>query len=126
MVAADRNDASGGTLTCPECGREFKTPAALGAHRSRVHGVAGTSRSRPEARTPRASTAGRARSAAAAGTGTRSRSRTSTSARSEGPRRVDRDQLLRVLFPNGIPASAALLAAVGPWLDEAERLAAIG
>jgi hypothetical protein len=29
---------------------------------------------------------------------------------------------LKALFPQGLPPSQALLAAVGPWLDEADRL----
>lgn len=31
-------------FVCPECGRKFGRAQALGAHRSRAHGVAGTSR----------------------------------------------------------------------------------
>jgi len=33
-----------GMLVCPECGKTFKSPAGLGAHRSAAHGVAGSSR----------------------------------------------------------------------------------
>src|SRR3954454_10867766 len=33
-----------GMLVCPECGKTFKGPAGLGAHRSAAHGVAGSSR----------------------------------------------------------------------------------
>ena len=36
---------------------------------------------------------------------------------------VDRDRLLRVLFPVGIPANEEALRGVNSWLDEAERLA---
>jgi hypothetical protein len=36
---------------------------------------------------------------------------------------VDRDRLLKTLFPNGIPASESVIRAVNSWLDDAERLA---
>jgi hypothetical protein len=36
---------------------------------------------------------------------------------------VDRDALLRALFPNGLPAKAEVIAALAPWLEEGERLA---
>jgi hypothetical protein len=36
---------------------------------------------------------------------------------------VNRDALLRSLFPNGIPASEEAIRSVNLWLDEAERLA---
>jgi hypothetical protein len=36
---------------------------------------------------------------------------------------VDRDALLRALFPSGIPARDDVVRAVGAWLDEGERLA---
>jgi hypothetical protein len=35
---------------------------------------------------------------------------------------VDRDALLRSLFPHGIPAREQTLREVNAWLDEAERL----
>src|SRR5690242_17162397 len=96
-------------LVCPECGRTFTRAAALGAHRSRVHGVAGRTRN---------ATARRRRRTASA--------RTNNTVRQPrgGPAdRVDRDTLLKMLFPNGVPARAATLTAVAAWLDEAERLA---
>jgi hypothetical protein len=37
----------------------------------------------------------------------------------------DRDAALKAVFPNGIPANAQLIGALGPWLAEAERLARI-
>jgi hypothetical protein len=108
-------------FVCPECGRTFTRAAALGAHRSRVHGVAGSS-SRSRART---------RGAAAS---TRNGSRRSRrSARSDGRTQVqptqaaapsiDRDALLQALFPAGIPAKESVLEPLNSWLDEAERLA---
>lgn len=33
------------TLTCPECGQQFQKPSGMGAHRAKVHGVKGTSKS---------------------------------------------------------------------------------
>jgi hypothetical protein len=36
---------------------------------------------------------------------------------------VNRDALLRSLFPNGIPAREEVVRAVNAWLDEADRLA---
>src|ERR1041385_7036846 len=70
--------ATGGEFVCPECGRTFGRAAALGAHRSRAHGVAGKS-----ARA--ASSTGRRASAA----------KRTTSARANG---VNRDALLKTLL----------------------------
>jgi hypothetical protein len=36
--------------------------------------------------------------------------------------RVNRDALLRSLFPNGIPATEQALQQVNAWLEQAERL----
>jgi hypothetical protein len=36
---------------------------------------------------------------------------------------VDRDALLRTLFPSGIPPRQEVISQVNAWLDEAERLA---
>jgi hypothetical protein len=36
---------------------------------------------------------------------------------------VDRDALLKALFPNGIPAKENVIRALNGWLDDAERLA---
>jgi hypothetical protein len=36
---------------------------------------------------------------------------------------VDRDSLLKSLFPDGIPAREEVVRAATTWLDEAERLA---
>lgn len=99
-----------GPFVCPECGRSFSRPAALGAHRNRAHGVAGKSAGARSNRTRR----GRA-----ATTGIRSKS--GTGARSAGGN-VDRDQLLRALFPNGVPPREKLIREINRWLDDAERL----
>ena len=34
----------------------------------------------------------------------------------------DRDKVLAAVFPNGVPPKADVIAALPPWLDEAERL----
>jgi C2H2-type zinc finger protein len=85
---------AGGLFKCAECGRTFERAPALGAHRRRAHGIAGTARRR---------------------TVDTSRPRFKD---------VDRDALLGALFPQGVPARAELLVAVSAWLDEADRLAA--
>jgi hypothetical protein len=91
------------TFTCPECGRIFGRAAALGAHRRRAHGVAGSSAQSQRGRTRRASAAPVARQVSSNG--------------------VDRDLLLRTLFPSGVPAQESVIRAVNNWLDEGERLA---
>ena len=78
---------------CPECGRTFGRAAALGAHRKRSHGVAGSSRP----------------------------GRGAASSRRNGA--LDHNQLLRTLFPNGLPADVEVIGAVNRWLAEADRLA---
>ena len=129
-----------GQLVCPECGRVFTRPQALGAHRRQAHGVAGTSKNaRSKKPATLSSTApsqrgirrARPTSTAAATAGrTRKPTRAGRSAavRPSGTGRgqaVDRDALLRALFPNGIPPQQDVIAAVNNWLDEAERLARI-
>ena len=57
---------------------------------------------------------------------TRRSSRSSASAtrsRNGGGTSVDRNALLRTLFPNGIPPRDDVIAAANQWLDEAEKLA---
>jgi hypothetical protein len=145
--ASAKVEAGSGEYVCPECGRAFARPAALGAHRSRVHGVAGRSSSARRTRggatrarktmtrakgagTKRAGT-GRAKTAAAktrtAGSTTRASRKRAAGApgrRTNSSRTsVNRDQLLGTLFPNGIPAREAAISRVNAWLDEAERLA---
>jgi hypothetical protein len=149
------NGSSTGPFVCPECGREFARASALGAHRKRSHGVAGTSRSSsaPSASRSRRRAGARTRATAAAATTkavatTTRRSRTaaprgrrksasSASSRSRATPTQTRtqtqtqtqtgssthDALLRALFPNGVPARASVIAALGPWLAEADRLA---
>jgi hypothetical protein len=127
---ADGNGASGGgEFTCPECGRTFARAAAMGAHRRRAHGVAGSSGS--SARGTRAGrTTAAARRSRAASQGNASSSsapqrarRTRGGAAAANGTRVNRDALLQTLFPSGIPAREEVVRAVAEWLDQAERLA---
>ncbi len=107
--------AASGVLTCPECGKTFTRPASLGAHRQRVHGVAGSSQnaqSRRGATRKAAGTRTRGQAKAAAATGT-----------SAGGGAVDHDALLRALFPDGIPPRQETIAAVNDWLAQADSLA---
>lgn len=112
--------AGSGGFTCPECGKVFSRAAALGAHRSRAHGVAGSSRS--------ARSAGARRSPARTRTLPVAQDR-SPAARNGGQSatgsrgRIDRDALLQQLFPNGLPAREAVIREANDWLDQAERLA---
>jgi hypothetical protein len=57
----------------------------------------------------------RATAASSAANGRRA-SRTSAS-------QLDRDALLRTIFPGGVPAREAVIRDANAWLDEAERLA---
>jgi hypothetical protein len=120
-------------LTCPECGRTFARAAGLGAHRRQAHGVAGTSaRAAGSRRGRRRSAAPRAQNARSRSTATRNRRRGGSAEGrpraqnpSSGANGIDRDALLRTLFPNGVPAREEALRAVSKWLDEADRLAAM-
>ena len=119
---------------CPDCGATFDRPQSLGAHRRQAHGVVGNSKRSQS----RARSAGQAAPARAGGRGVRTRSqaptaaaRTTATARSDGasarrPRGgsagADRDNLLRALFPSGIPARVEVIRAVNDWLDQADRL----
>jgi hypothetical protein len=133
------------TLTCPECGKTFTRAAGLGAHRKIAHGVAGASKntaaksaSTPASRKP--GKAGSSRRVRAAATPVNESGRTAAvrTTRTARPRRrvraqaatsnggaasVDRDALLRALFPQGIPPRQEVIGAVSDWLNEAERLA---
>jgi hypothetical protein len=117
-------------LVCPECGKVFTRAQALGAHRRQAHGVAGTSKSAKASKASVASSNGRRRRGRPPGTAAASTGRAratpsrSTSARTSGNGgAVDRDALLRTLFPGGIPPQHDVMVAVNAWLEEAERLA---
>jgi hypothetical protein len=102
--------ATGTQLTCPECGKTFTRPAALGAHRQRAHGIAGTSQN---ARSRRTTNRG-------ATTQTTARAASASNGASAA---VDHDALLRTLFPAGIPPRQDIIAAVNDWLTQADTLA---
>src|SRR4051794_3608871 len=117
-TAAHSSATAGAEFVCPECGRTFARAAALGAHRSRAHGVAGRS---AQAAKRRAS-AGQA-SSAKSGSATKSKTGAPTRSRKTGNRNgIDRDALLTMLFPDGLPAREEVIRATSGWLDEAERL----
>ena len=82
-----------------------------------THGVAGTSKNATGKRTN--ATVSRKRRT----TTSDSRGRSTTAASNGGPQSVDRDALLRALFPAGIPPRQDVIDAVNAWLDEADRLA---
>ena len=107
-------------FVCPECGRTFTRAAALGAHRSRAHGVAG----RSARATKRRASSGRASSAKRGSAASKPRAGSSTRARAlAGTNGIDRDGLLKALFPDGLPPREDVIRAVSGWLDDAERLA---
>jgi hypothetical protein len=120
---------------CPECGRTFTRAAALGAHRRRAHGVPGASSAARRARASGSRSRRRGRAAAAGNGGstssgrlTRRRTTTSSRPRSASGAQTDginRDLLLRALFPQGIPPREEVVSAVNDWLNEAARLAAL-
>jgi hypothetical protein len=125
--------ARAGEFVCPDCGRTFKRAAALGAHRSRAHGIAGQSAQARKRRASRSQTsrasAGSTSTRTTTATGKRrSALRTTNRAATRSPgagarNGIDRDALLKALFPNGIPAREDVLRAASGWLDDAERLA---
>lgn len=43
VAEPDGDEAAGGDLDCPECGKTFASKLALGAHRAQAHGVRGSS-----------------------------------------------------------------------------------
>ena len=115
---APSSAAAGEEFKCPECGRTFERAAALGAHRRRAHGVAGASASASAARSRRRS------STRSQTDTTRSRQRTTTRPRAaRDSKGVNRDALLKTLFPTGVPPRESVIREVAAWLDEAERLA---
>lgn len=134
MARARRGSGSGtpaqasggdGTLTCPECGKTFTRAASLGAHRSRAHGVSGaSSRRNRRGSSVRNGGATRGRSGAQAQASQRStRGRGRGASPGANAPRVNRDQLLQALFPNGLPAREEVIRRANAWLDDAEQLA---
>jgi len=118
-TAVSQDGASAEEFICPECGKSFARAQALGAHRNRTHGVAGTSRT---SRTARGAKRRQVKPAPAA-----SRRRSAAARRDGGSRandggQFDRDGLIAAVFPKGVPPKASVIAALSPWLDEGERL----
>jgi hypothetical protein len=111
----------------------FTRAAALGAHRSRVHGVAGQSahakrnRSRRQQTTRPGPVPGTTPTTAASTRTHEARQTTAERAGQASPAAgrdgIDRDALLKALFPDGLPAREEVIRAVSGWLDDAERLA---
>ena len=115
---------SSGTIRCPECGKTFERAAALGAHRSRAHGVAGSSAGAVRNRKTSSTRRGGRKATTASGATTRRKTTTArTRARRSAP---TRDTLLGMLFPRGIPANVETVERVNAWLDEAESLSRLG
>lgn len=131
-TASQRSASAGSEFVCPECGRTFTRAAALGAHRSRAHGVAGrsaqaTKRRASAGQAPSAKRGSAARTRAGATATPRSAAKTTTGASTRSRARagrdgIDRDALLTTLFPGGMPAREEVIRAASSWLDEAERL----
>lgn len=108
------------TLTCPECGRTFTRPAALGAHRRMTHGVAGTSANATNQRSKK-----RTRKPSMTASNGRLAPRRARTVATNDAQSVDRDALLGALFPAGIPPRQDVIGAVNAWLEEAERLSRV-
>jgi hypothetical protein len=127
MARPRTETSSDQALTCPECGRTFTRAAALGAHRRAAHGVAGaSSQARSNRRVRQAVSGANPKPASSAARRQPQSRRSGASSDGRGRTRsvvVDRDRLLKTLFPDGIPAKEATIRAVNGWLDEAERLA---
>jgi hypothetical protein len=110
-------------LLCPECGRGFRRPAALGAHRSRAHGVRGATAKTSTAKTHRARQPRNTRaqtSGSAQGNNPTRRAGAQSTNTSSG---IDRDALLVTLFPDGVPPREQVIRELSAWLDQAEKLA---
>jgi hypothetical protein len=128
--AAAKNTPTAGGYVCPECGKRFRSPAGLGSHRRRAHGVVGAtakSRAGSVAAAERAASAGRRVSASNGGGASRSGASATRARRPGGSARrdstVDRDALLRAVFPQGVPPRESVIRDLSAWLDAAERLA---
>jgi uncharacterized C2H2 Zn-finger protein len=127
--AADTDVQQNDQFVCPECGRTFTRAAALGAHRNRAHGIAGSSRSATASKGGRRQTtrrSGRHSATQTTAAGSTQAGRTSRQARSRraqsGPADI-RNTLLKAAFPNGVPPREDVIRDLAAWLDEGERLA---
>ncbi len=110
-----RGRASAPRTTATHVGSATRRPGSVAARATTAtkRGVAPTATRR---RTP-ASKAVTGRRSTGSGPTTRRRLRRNG--------RVDRDALLRTLFPDGVPPREEAIRSVNRWLDEAERLAAL-
>lgn len=90
------------------CDAKFKGPQALGLHRRREHGIAGTSR-----------TARRVQTIAENGRKKQQRSRRAP--RDTRPE-FDPNMLLRSVFPNGVPPRSDIITRTQRLIHEAEEL----
>ena len=101
-MATKNTTATATVLTCPECGKTFTRPASLGAHRQRLwhrryleeRGCGRGSQHAQCRREERSYPADNREQAAALSASSRSNGRGES---------VNRDALLRTLFPAGIP-----------------------
>lgn len=94
-------------LMCPECGKSLKSVQGYVGHVRNKHGV------NNEDAMKQLETAGY--------------KRPESQTRVRSPRRkatqgIDKDTLLRSVFPKGMPPNAEIVQATGRWLDEADRL----
>lgn len=97
-------------LACPECAaagvdKSFGTAQALGAHRNRSHGVAGKNAKKNKRQPQQAQP---------------------VAAVVKTPRKsLDRNKLLGLIFPDGIPAKAEMLTEIEKLLQDAARLSRV-
>src|SRR5215471_14521762 len=105
------SESQSNEFTCPECGRTFTRAAALGAHRRRAHGVVGATaqaRARTTGRARAATTRAARQVATTAGTAANGR-RTGRGRSRAAESQLDRDALLQIVFPAGVPAREAVI-----------------
>ena len=141
-ASSGEHATTNGMFVCPECGKAVKSAAGLGSHRYRAHNVQGSSRGASSAASKSAGKSGSAGTGSAktssvkpgtasATNGAARRGAQATTSRRRNRstqgngRQFDRDKLLSVLFPEGVPAKVSVIQALTPWLDEAERLSRI-
>ena len=120
-----------GAFVCPECGKSFRRAQALGAHRSRTHRVAGTSRSaRATAKRGGTTAAGRARGASKRPGGRSGRSESSAVRPRQAPRgnlperrpaEGGRDRGARAVAGRSRATVANALSSIGPTWMRARR-----
>jgi hypothetical protein len=138
-TSRSRTSPNIGPYKCPECEkkgieRRFPTPQARGRHRQAMHGVVGSSPAAVIARskkgantsatvTKRVSKRGNTRiTRRKAGTVTRRKyTRRQSTGNGQGST-FDQNKLLSLIFPNGLPAKASVIADVQDLIQKAEKL----